>query len=182
MIVFLVGFMGCGKSTIGRRLASRIGYDFLDLDRAVEQRAGMTVAEIFSRYGEEAFREMEREELLLVGKAQRLVVATGGGAPCYLDNMDRMRQAGLTVYFRMSPARLVTRLARGRERRPKISGMDDMQLQAYVQDALRVREPVYQQASLVIDCDGVGDDYIASHIVRYLQYVPASAGAGNPQS
>lgn len=173
--------MGCGKSTIGRRLASRIGYDFLDLDRAVEQRAGMTVAEIFSRHGEEAFREMEREELLLVGKAQRLVVATGGGAPCYRDNMDRMRQAGLTVYFRMSPQWLVTRLARGRERRPKISGLDDGQLEAFVRDTLREREPVYQRASLIIDCDGVGDDYIASHIVRYLEYNPDGAAAAQSQ-
>ncbi len=104
MILFLVGYMGCGKSTIGRTVAHRLGVRFVDMDRRIEEAAGRTVAEIFAAEGEASFRAMERKFIEgLEGAGEDMVVATGGGAPCHGDNMDLMNRLGVTVYFKMTP-------------------------------------------------------------------------------
>lgn len=169
MLIFLVGFMGCGKSTIGRRVARRLGYDFVDTDSVIEQKSGRSVSEIFASAGEEAFRRMEREAIEEIPSGGDVIVATGGGLPCFGGNMELMRGRGSVVYFRMSPERLFGRLEKGRARRPKLAGMDDGQLREYIRTTLAEREPYYLQASAVIDCDGVSDEYIASHISHYIE-------------
>ena len=123
MIVFLVGYMGCGKTTIGRRLARRLGYDFADTDDRIEKQEGADVCDIFHYAGEEYFRKAEREMLeQLIASGDDLVVSTGGGLPVWADNMARMNGAGLTVYIRRSAEQIAARLSpHGRWKRPSAS-------------------------------------------------------------
>lgn len=171
MIIFLVGFMGCGKSTIGRMVAKRLGFAFADTDKMVEEAAGKSIEEIFGHDGEAAFRRMETEILLLISPQDDIIVATGGGAPCTPGNIDIMSRTGRIVYFDTEPERLFGRLKRGRERRPKIAGMDDAALMAFIKKSLSEREKYYSQASVIIDCNGVSDEYIASHIKYYIENI-----------
>jgi len=120
--LFLVGYMGCGKSTLARKIARRLGVEAVDTDRAVEEREGATVADIFRYEGEERFREVEREvlERLIADPATR-VVSTGGGLPLWRDNMARMNEAGTTVYLRRSAEQIARRLSPyGRQKRPHL--------------------------------------------------------------
>ena len=169
MIIFLVGFMGCGKSTIGRRIARRLGYGFVDTDSVVEDKAGKRITDIFAGSGEDEFRRLETEAIEELPEGEDIVVATGGGLPCFGDNLGLMKSKGLLVYFKMRHEMLFGRLKGGRERRPKLAGVDDARHMEYVRETLAQREPYYAQASMVIDCNGVSDEYIASHISRLIE-------------
>ncbi len=161
--LFLVGFMGCGKSTVGRRLARELGVAFVDLDRVVEAEAGLSIPEIFAREGEEGFRR--REELSLEGilaDRRAMVVATGGGTPMVGDAMARMVAAGWVVYLYVPEEVLVARLGRGRGRRPMIAGMDDRALAGFVAERLGEREGRYREAHVVVDALSVRGDMLLS--------------------
>ena len=165
MILFLIGFMGCGKSSLGRKLAARLGCDFFDTDKAIESDTGVTIGEIFAYEGEEGFRLRERNMLCSLPDGGRVVVATGGGLPCYADNLQVMQSNGKSVYLRLSPEKLVSRLGRGRARRPKIAGMNDEELLKYISDLLPQREEFYMAADIVIECDNLSDVEIVEAIV-----------------
>lgn len=171
MVLFLVGFMGSGKSSVGRRLAAALGYNFVDTDRAIEEDTGVTVSEIFAYEGEAGFRHRESELLRLLPSEGDVVVATGGGMPCYEDNLALMRERGKVIYFKLSPDRLLARLGRGRARRPKIAGMNDEELLEYITTTLPAREAWYSQADMVIDCNGATDEYIIYHIRNFLKAI-----------
>lgn len=169
MIIFLVGFMGCGKTSIGRKVASLTGMRFIDMDAEIEKECGMKVSEIFAVHGEDYFRLRERELLEKLEKeGVHAIVSTGGGAPCHGDNMELMNRAGRTVYLKMSPQKLVSRLEYGREKRPKIKGMDNRQLLDYIIKTLPGREVFYNDAKLIIDTDGVNDRYVCEHIAGFI--------------
>lgn len=162
--------MGCGKSTIGRVLAQRFKFRFLDMDTELERCSGMTIGEVFAAKGEDGFREMEREVLAeIVRREENLVVATGGGAPCFFDNMAVMNRAGLTVYFKMSPDKLAARLRHGKAKRPLLKDKTEEELVAFIRENIDKREPCYRQAQLIIDGDGVSDEYIAGHVERCIE-------------
>lgn len=167
MVLFLVGFMGCGKSTVGRKLAEAKGYNFVDLDAEVARMAGMSVQEIFATQGEEAFRQMERQAIEQLSPGDRTVVATGGGAPCYGDNMQLLKAKGTTVYLKMSAEALTERLKHVRVPRPKVAGMDAEQLGDYVTRLLAEREPIYMQSRVIVDCNNVSSGMVAGKL-RYL--------------
>ena len=157
MLIFLVGYMGCGKSTIGRTLAKQLGVRFLDMDTLLEQRCGKSVAEIFTETGETGFRQSEREVLAELTSEREAIVATGGGAPCFFDNMETMNRAGLTVYFKMSPEKLAGRLEHGKAKRPLLRDKSEEELIGFIRENVAKREKYYMQAKLIIDCDGVRD-------------------------
>lgn len=134
--IFIIGFMGSGKSTLGRALGRATGRTFIDLDNYIEQRFHANVRDIFASRGEEGFRDIERRMLREVSQFEDVIVACGGGTPCFYDNMEVMNAAGLTVMLDVSIDRLHSRLCLGRRRRPLIAAMTDDELRAYITQAL----------------------------------------------
>lgn len=156
--IFLIGYMGCGKSTLGKGLAARCDIRFIDLDDYIEQSRGMAIKEIFASEGEAAFRELERKMLLEVSGMENAVVACGGGTPCFGDNMELMNARGITVLLRTSHARLLERLKRGRAKRPLIAGLDDDELDRFIAEQLERRMPHYSKAQEVFDSTLLEDE------------------------
>lgn len=148
--IFLTGYMGSGKSSAGKTLATQLGYEFIDLDKFIEQEYKMTIPEIFSSKGEKEFRSMEHNMLKKVVEKENIVVACGGGTPCYYNNMELMNNNGTTVYLKMSADSLVNRLMNAKEKRPLILNKDEKQLREFVNRQLEKREDVYHQAQYIV--------------------------------
>lgn len=155
--IFLIGFMGSGKSTLGKAIARRSGMQFIDLDQYIECRFHANIRDIFASRGEEGFRDIERRMLAEVSQFEDVVIACGGGTPCFFDNMDLMNRAGITVMLDASVARLHERLKLGRTRRPLIAGMTDDQLLDYINAALAARMEFYSRASFIFPADELDD-------------------------
>jgi len=151
MKIFLIGFMGSGKTTLGRKLASRMGYEFIDLDHKLEQQAELSIAEYFSIFGEDAFRELESEVLKKTLYPDDAIVSTGGGLPCYFDNMDWMKANGKSVYIKLPPKTLADRLEAGKEERPLLQDKHGDDLVAFIEQKLAEREGFYSQANIIVD-------------------------------
>jgi shikimate kinase len=157
--IFLIGYMGCGKTTLGKRLAAALGFAFIDLDGFIEEKYHKSVADIFAEMGQDKFREMEKNALSEVAEFENTVIATGGGAPCFFDNIDTMNGAGLSVYIKLSPEQLATRLENSRAgKRPLIAGKSGEELRSFITDGLLQREKFYLQARLIVA--GSDDDII----------------------
>lgn len=148
-LIFLIGFMGCGKTTLGRKLAARLGYEFMDLDHILEAQAGMTIAEYFSTHGEDAFRKLESEVLKQTKYPEHAVVSTGGGLPCFFDNVKWINAHGRSVYIQLSPKTLADRLEHEKVTRPLLRDKHGDALIAFISDKLAEREPFYKQATIV---------------------------------
>lgn len=168
--LFLVGYMGCGKSTIGRKLARRLDAAFADTDALVEAQEGASVADVFRYEGEERFRALERAALeKVLAMSDDVVVSTGGGLPIWRDNMARMNLAGHTIYLRRTPEQIARRLTPyGRQKRPKLRGLDDAELVEFMTANMAEREPFYAQAKLVIDCAETSDDEVIERILKQI--------------
>ena len=151
MRLFFIGFMGCGKTTWGRKLANHLGYEFMDLDHVLEEKAGMTIAEYFTAHGQDAFRELESSILKETNYPENVVVSTGGGLPCFFDNMDWMNANGKTLYIKLSPKTLAERLDKGKTTRPLIAGKHGEELVAFIAEKLAEREDFYNRATHVIN-------------------------------
>ena len=164
------------------------------MDALIEEHCGKRVGEIFETFGEDGFRRMERDTLAeVISSYDDAVVATGGGTPCFFDNMEAMNRAGRTIYFQMSAEKLAVRLEHGRAKRPLLRDKSEDELVEYIRENIRKmidiaggtarrenirkREPFYSQARLVIGCDGVSDDYVVSHVVSYLEHCGADETA-----
>ncbi|WP_231464087.1 shikimate kinase [Pedobacter sp. Leaf132] len=150
MIIFLVGYMGCGKSTKAKQLAHRLNCPVIDLDAEIVSQSGKTIAEYFEAFGESGFRTYESEMLKSYPYPETCVVATGGGLPCFFDNMDWMNNRGLTIYLQMTPAALVSRL-HNRQKRPLIKDLNDEELFVFIGEKLQERDPFYTKAKLIVD-------------------------------
>lgn len=163
--------MGCGKSTLARKLSRRTGVRAVDTDAEVERMEGASVSDIFRYEGEARFRELERSVVeRLAAEEEACIVATGGGLPTWSDNMERLSKAGVTVYLRRSADKIAARLTPyGLSKRPKLQGMSGAELVAFMQRNIAEREPYYAQAALVIDCDVLSDDEVVERIMNYLE-------------
>lgn len=164
MRIYLTGFMGSGKSTVGRRLAERLGVPFVDLDEEIERQAGVRVREIFERYGEPAFRRMEAEALRETISRPDVVVATGGGTMMFEGNARLIRSAGLSVWLNPAFATIVARIgALGKEDRPLFK--DEVQALALYRERL----PAYRRADLTLDiAPGEGPEEIAARLALLI--------------
>lgn len=149
MRIYLVGFMGCGKSTIGRALAKVINYQFIDLDEAIVKTTNKSINQVFKTYGEEIFREMEFSELCKTFKSDNIIVATGGGCATHNNAMDLINDNGLSIYIELSPKALWQRLLPNKSKRPLIIDFDSVQLLDYITLTLATREVYYKKAKII---------------------------------
>ena len=149
--VYIVGFMGSGKSTAGKKLASALQWSFIDLDRKIEDFTGKTIPVIFETEGEQNFRKIEAEVLRSVGTVAKTVISTGGGTPCHGDNMDFMLMTGLTVYLKLTPSQLTSRLLESSGERPLIKNIPDDQLNDFIEKKLAQREIFYSRSLITAE-------------------------------
>lgn len=150
-ILYIIGFMGSGKSTVGKKLASLLGWSFIDLDAKIEEESGKTIPELFKQLGEDHFRKMESIALQNLRTSTKTVISTGGGTPCFGNNMDLMIETGLTIYLKLTPSQLKKRLSGTNEERPLIKEIADADLLAYIEGKLAERELWYNRAEIIID-------------------------------
>lgn len=149
--IFLIGFMGCGKTTLGRAVSAATGLRFVDLDELIEKEQGASVREIFAERGEAAFRQLETDALSRMTAERDVIVACGGGTPCAAGNMDLMLETGVTVWLKAEPDRLLQRLKEGKSSRPLLAAFDDDELRDFAAGKLAEREPFYSRAHIVFD-------------------------------
>ena len=156
--VILIGYMGSGKTTIGKALSKETGMMFYDLDWYIESRMRKSVSQIFAERGEEGFRKMEYNMLHEVAEFEDVIISCGGGTPCFFDNMEYLNQQGDVVYLKSTPETLYRHLLMGKVERPLLKGKAPEELIAYITAHLKEREPFYQKAHYVFDVS-VLDDY-----------------------
>ena len=150
--------MGAGKTTVGKALSKAMGLQFYDLDWYIESRMRKTVKQIFDEIGEEGFRKIERNMLHEVAEFENVVVSCGGGTPCFFDNMDYMNQLGETIYLKASPETLHTHLKMGKGVRPLLLNKTPEEVEIFIREQLKLREPFYNKAKHIIDIN-VMDDF-----------------------
>ena len=166
--VYLIGYMGCGKTTIGKRLAKSLGWDVIDMDSRIESRYRKTIPDIFASEGEDSFRKKERFILEELSSLENVVVSTGGGAPCFFDNIDVMNSSGLCVYIRMTPEALAARLKNAKANRPLLKDKTEEELTNFIKEQLEKRRAFYEQARYVIDNDNGTPEEAAAKIAELL--------------
>lgn len=168
--IVLLGYMGSGKSTVGKMLATALNIPFRDLDEVIETSLNSTIPKIFEEQGEIFFRKKETEILEEILNTPRdMVIAAGGGTPCYGNNMDVMlTHANQVVYLQLSVPELVNRLESGRDHRPLISHLPKEALEEYVGKHLLERSPFYHHATIVIQSDGKTPEEIVEDILKEL--------------
>lgn len=152
--------MGSGKSTIGKQLAKKLIHEFIDFDELIEEQSGKKISEIFKDDGQQAFRIIETDVLKSVCHDKNTVVSTGGGTPCFYDNMQLMNETGITIYIRLSAGSLFHRLAPSKTERPLLSGLTDLKLMDFITETLSEREHFYMKAHSVIDGQNLKVDKI----------------------
>ncbi len=156
--IFLVGYMGCGKTHTGKRLSKKYGKDFIDLDAYIERRFFRPISQIFAERGEDGFRKAERAMLEEVSAFEDVIISTGGGTACFFDNMDLMNECGETVYLKATPEGLFRYLKTARQNRPLLRDKSEEELLQFITDALKQREPFYMKAKHVIDSMDESDE------------------------
>ena len=150
MRIYLIGYMGSGKSTLGRRLSKHLSVQFVDMDHYIEERNYKTIPQIFAEEGEAEFRKKERKALEELSEFTDIVIATGGGAPCFFDNIDLMNKSGKTIYLNIDPEILAERLIKSKTERPLIKGKSKEELVAFIDSTLKKRNEFYKQAKYQI--------------------------------
>jgi shikimate kinase len=170
--VFLIGFMGAGKTTIGQELSVRMNCSFVDLDLFIERRYYKTIRQIFEEKGEETFREIECKALREVAEFEDVVISTGGGTPCFHQNMMFMNEQGTTVYLKVSLEELVRRINLHKSARPLLKDYTGDELRRFVEESIVRRRPFYEQAHIVFSTDtldmATGADLMMTDIPDHL--------------
>ena len=153
-IVFLIGFMGVGKTTLGKKLANRLNVPFIDIDTEIEKKNELSISYYFERFGESSFREEETKILEEVIRANnKAIVSVGGGLPCFNRNMERMNSAGITCYLRRPAKELFQRLKNAKTKRPLIANLNEVELLSFIEEKLTEREEFYLQSKIIIGRD-----------------------------
>ena len=151
--IFLIGYMGAGKTTLGKAFSRELGLTFIDLDWYIEERFHKTVQQLFSERGEQGFRELEQKMLHEVAEFEDVVISAGGGTPCFFDNMDYMNACGDTVFLQVEPEVLFHRLKVAKQQRPLLANKSDEELMNFICEALQKRHPFYSQAKFLFRAD-----------------------------
>ena len=170
--ILLIGFMAAGKTTLGKALAHDLGLQFVDLDHYIESRYRCTVSQLFAERGEEGFRQIERNMLHEVAEFEDVIIAAGGGTPCFYDNMDYMNAQGITVFLEASVDVIHTRLTIARIQRPLVKGKTAEELRQYITDLLEQRLPYYTRAHHTFCADHLEDtNQVARSVERFKEEI-----------
>ena len=154
MRIYLVGFMGSGKSTLGQRVATAFHVPCFDTDSVLESQSGMTILDIFACHGEEYFRHLEADVLRQTTFYEKSIIATGGGLPCYGDNMSWMKEKGITMYLEWPEDVIMLQLMKERASRPLISNLTETDARFKIMELLRLRKPIYEQSAITLEMKG----------------------------
>ncbi len=158
--IFLTGFMGSGKTYWGKKWCELSGLEYFDIDEIVEQQQGKTITKIFAEDGEDHFRNLETNILRSLSNKNNIIVATGGGTPCFNDNISWMNKNGTCVYLQSSSENILKRLKSEKEKRPLIKNLKDDELLFYITEKIKEREHFYNQAKIILNVDNLTQDYI----------------------
>lgn len=162
MLIFIIGYMGAGKTTLGKRLAERLNYHFYDLDEMIEISTCYSIGAYYEKFGEGSFRQKEREILLSHLDDQRTIIATGGGTPCYADNMELMNKKGITVYVEVGFETIMKRLAGKLQQRPLLKDIPQELLPQFLMAQLKTRQEFYSKARIKVDGEDVDLDALSA--------------------
>lgn len=169
-LIFICGFMGCGKTTQGKKLAKELGYYFIDLDDCISNQREMSITELFKEVGEEEFRKIETKALKeCIDNNLKALIATGGGTPCFNDNMQLMLSSGKVIYLKMDPKALYNRLFNAKGDRPLINGKDNEEMFLYIENLLKVRESYYNQAQIIASGISVDIEELKNKVLNYQE-------------
>lgn len=164
MKIFLIGYMASGKTTIGKKLAKQLGIEFIDLDQYIESKEKMSITEIFSSGGEALFRGLEMKYLkqIIELKVGDYLLSTGGGTPCFYENMLVMNKSGITVYLEMDAKSITFRLMNAKDNRPIVSKVGEEELLEFVTQQMEERKYYYADAQLKVNALGFNKDKLNS--------------------
>ena len=168
MRIFLLGFMGTGKSYWGQLWSQQHHLDFFDLDAIIEQTCGMTIAKMFETHGEQYFREQERVLLRTFETRDDFILSTGGGTPCFFDNMEWMNKTGITIYLQTPPEILKERLTKEKAHRPLIKDLDDAGIIRFIENNISKRNKFYMQSTVILDTTTITADTFTKIIKEYV--------------
>jgi shikimate kinase len=167
--IFLIGFMGAGKTTFGKILAKKMKLQFVDLDQEVERRYYKSIAQLFDIHGENGFRIIEQKMLQEVSEFENVVVSTGGGTPCFFNNMQLMNDKGVTVYLKLTVDELLKRTEGTQHSRPLLNGLSGDELKNHILNTLNSRNQFYQQAKITVEeADGENLADVADQLIELI--------------
>lgn len=160
--------MGCGKTTHGKKLAKSLGYNFIDLDELISQHENLSISKIFELKGEKEFRAIETHTIQnLINLSANMVIALGGGTPCYNNNLDLLKKHGMVIYIQMTPNALYNRLIHAKEKRPLLKNKSETELLSYIEDLLQQREHYYRQADITIEGLSLETSHLKEQILSF---------------
>ena len=151
--IFLLGFMGCGKSYWGARIANELNFEWIDLDEYIEKKEARSIKEIFEKEGESTFRKIEKEALKEVARLENVVISLGGGAPCFFENMNLINDLGISCYLKTNTTTLVSRLKSEKAKRPLLARLSDVELFDFIEKKVNERSIFYKKATFTIDTE-----------------------------
>lgn len=164
--IFLIGFMGSGKTYWGKQWASAHDFSLVDLDDAIEKSEGKTVVELFEQHGEDYFRMLETRILHRLANKRNTIIACGGGTPCFHDNMKWMNDHGKTVYISSTPTRILERVLEEQSKRPLLKKINKAELLFFIEQKLKEREPFYMQAKHMLDVETITNETFKEVILK----------------
>ena len=161
-IIFLIGFMGSGKTHWGKIWAQQKGFDFYDLDEMIETKEGQTIAAIFEKEGENYFRKIETKMLHSFSGKSNCIISCGGGTACFNENIQWMNDHGTTVYLAASPTYILSRVKEEKDKRPLINKLNEAELLFFIEQKLKEREPFYNQAQLILPVADLNENSLST--------------------
>jgi shikimate kinase len=164
MNIILIGYMSSGKSTIGRKLAYRLGMEFIDTDEAFESKYKMAITDFFEIFGENKFRELERIVLTESLQNENTVISTGGGTPCFFDNMNVIKENGITVFLKLHPNSIFDRLIHSKKQRPLLKNLTLEELKLFIIKQLNVREQFYNLSEIIIKSENINTNDLINEL------------------
>lgn len=168
--IFLIGFMGSGKTTLGKKLSKVCNLPFIDLDQLIVEQSKLNISDYFSLHGEDSFRKLETDILKSIPLYEGAIVSTGGGSPCFNNNLQWMNEKGITIYLKLPPKALLKRLSgKERESRPLLRGKNEEEILDFITEKLNEREKFYNDARIIIDAHNLNPENVLKLIITKLQ-------------